>query len=93
MSALKPEAAPVYKAGEPLIRKTPGVCGGDACIRNTRIMVWLLNSLRKKGLTEQQILYSYPSLTHVDLAAAREYARQNPQEIEDAIRANEENDE
>jgi uncharacterized protein (DUF433 family) len=93
MSALQPKAAPVDSAGEPLIRKTPGVCGGDACIRNTRIMVWLLNSLKEKGLTEQQILDNYPSLTRADLAAAWEYARQNLQEIEQAIRANEEEDE
>ncbi len=24
------------------IQKTPGVCGGDACIRETRIPVWVL---------------------------------------------------
>ena len=28
------------------ITKTAGVCGGDACIENTRIPVWLLVSLR-----------------------------------------------
>ena len=93
MSALKPKSVLVDAAGEPLIRKTAGVCGGDACIRNTRIMAWLLCSLKKKGLTEQQILYNYPSLTQMDLAAAWEHARQNPQEIEEAIRANEEDDE
>lgn len=26
------------------IKKTPGVCGGDACIGNTRIPVWSLVS-------------------------------------------------
>ncbi len=26
----------------PIIQKTPNVCGGDACIRNTRIRVWLI---------------------------------------------------
>jgi uncharacterized protein (DUF433 family) len=93
MSALESKAVAVDAAGEPLIRKTAGVCGGDACIRNTRIMVWLLNSLKGKGLTEQQILDNYPSLTRADLAAAREYARHNSREIEQAIRANEEDDE
>jgi uncharacterized protein (DUF433 family) len=24
------------------ITKTPGICGGDACVRGTRIPVWLL---------------------------------------------------
>ncbi|MBY0527748.1 MAG: DUF433 domain-containing protein [Gemmataceae bacterium] len=25
---------------ESWVQKTPNVCGGDACIRNTRITVW-----------------------------------------------------
>ena len=70
---------------EPAIRKTPGVCGGDACIRNTRIMVWLLVSMKRQSVTEQELLYNYPSLTPADLAAAWDYVQQNPLEIEAAI--------
>jgi uncharacterized protein (DUF433 family) len=33
--------------GEALVQKTSGVCGGEACIRDTRIMVWLLVSLMR----------------------------------------------
>ena len=33
----------------PGIEKTPGVCGGDPCIRQTRIPVWLLEQLRRLG--------------------------------------------
>lgn len=32
-----------------IIRKTSGVCGGYACVRNTRIPVWTLVSLRQQG--------------------------------------------
>ena len=30
------------------IQKIPGVCGGHACVRNTRIPVWTLVSLRQR---------------------------------------------
>ena len=32
------------------IRKTPNVMGGEACIRETRIPIWLLVSYRNMGL-------------------------------------------
>jgi uncharacterized protein (DUF433 family) len=75
--------------GEPLIRKTPDVCGGDACIRDTRIMVWLLVTLASQGMTDTELLENYPELTLADLAAAREYARLHPHEIAAAAAANE----
>lgn len=78
--------------GEPLIRKTPGVCGGDACIRNTRIMVWLLVSFKQGGMADDEILEGYPGLTPQDLAAAWEYYRQHSQEIDQAIATQEDDD-
>jgi type III restriction enzyme len=75
--------------GEALVQKTPGVCGGEACIRNTRIMVWLLVSMKRQGMTEAEFLHHDPSLTAEDLAAAWEYYRQHRQEVEEAIAANE----
>jgi uncharacterized protein (DUF433 family) len=38
------------------VQNTPGVCGGDACIRNTRISAHGLVNYRKLGLSDQQIL-------------------------------------
>ncbi len=75
--------------GEPLIRKTPDVCGGDACIRETRIMVWLLVAFQRQGMTDTELVENYPGLTEDDLAAAWEYAGLHPAEIEEAITANE----
>ena len=75
--------------GEALIRKTPMVCGGDACIRNSRIMVWLLVAFKRGGMTDGQLLYGYPGLTAEDLAAAWEYFTLHPQEIDSVITANE----
>jgi len=51
------------------IQKTPGVCGGDACIRSTRITVWGLASYRKLGLPDQRILKAIQGLTHSGLRA------------------------
>lgn len=70
--------------GEPLVRKTPDVCGGDACIGNTRIMVWLLVAFKKGGMGDEEILANYPTLTPQALAAAWEYYRLHPEEIEQA---------
>lgn len=72
------------------IEKTPGVCGGEACIANTRIPVWVLVNARRLGISEADLLYDYPTLSATDLANAWTYAEAYPDEIEIAIRKNEE---
>jgi type III restriction enzyme len=72
------------------VQKTPGVCGGDACIRNTRITVWGLVLSRKLGSTDDQILQNIVGLLPEDLDVAWAYYRQHPAEIDEAIRENEE---
>ena len=69
----------------PGIKKTAGLMGGDACIRQTRIPVWLLVSLRNQGATEAYLLEDYPGLTAADLANAWLYADANTDEITAAI--------
>lgn len=73
----------------PPILKTPNVCGGDACIRTTRIPVWLLVSFRKGGVSDGRLIEFYPQLTPSDLAAAWWYYAENRPEIDAAIRAEE----
>ena len=73
-----------------LIRKTPGVMGGEACARTTRVPVWVLVGYRKLGVTHDRLLEFYPTLTQPDLNAAWAYHRDHTAEIEDAIRRNEE---
>lgn len=75
------------------ITKTPGVCGGSACVRGHRIPVWLLVGYRKLGLTNARLLEYYPSIEQPDLEAAWEYYEANHNEIEQDIRENEEGDE
>ena len=69
----------------PLVRKTPGVCGGRACVRGFRLPVWQLVLYRKLGGTCEQTLRDYPFLTPADLDAAWAYYRQHPLEIEQDI--------
>lgn len=70
---------------EPPIQKMPNVCGGKACIRNTRIPVWLVILSRRLGRTDTGQLDDYPGLSQADLDAAWDYYRDNPIEIEQAI--------
>ena len=71
------------------IEKKPDRCGGDACIRTTRIPVWVLVNARRLGASDAEILHSYPSIGSADLDVAWQYAADHMQEIDDAIRENE----
>jgi len=52
----------------------PNVCHGKACIRGTRIMVSIILDNLAAGISEEEILLSYPSLTSEDIDAALDYA-------------------
>ena len=67
------------------VQKTPGVCGGDACIRNTRHTVAGLVQWRRLGLKDRQILGQHPALTQEDLDVAWEYYKNNSVEIDKVI--------
>ena len=68
-----------------IIQKTEGICGGHACIRNTRIPVWTLVSLRQQGATEQELLSNYSGLTLEDLTAVWGYYYNHKSEINQTI--------
>lgn len=72
------------------IEKTPGVVGGNARIAKTRIPVWALVNARRLGMSDAELLEDYPTLSATDLAYAWAYAEAFPEEIELAIRENEE---
>ena len=74
---------------EPSIAKTPGVCGGSACVRASRIPVWSLVLWRRQNVADQRLLEMYPTLTQADLSAAWTYADTHRDEIEQDIRENE----
>ncbi|CAN5706506.1 DUF433 domain-containing protein [soil metagenome] len=80
------------KTGFAGIEKTDGVMGGAACIRQTRIPVWLLEQARRQGISEAELLHNYPQLTASDLANAWEYVNSHQAEIDNVISANETDD-
>lgn len=67
----------------------PEVCGGSPRINRTRIPVWTLEALRRQGLSEAEILQSYPGLNAEDLVNAWTYVRSNKEKIDAAISENE----
>ncbi len=52
----------------------PLVCHGKACIKGTRIQVSVVLDNLAAGISEAEILHSYPALAPEDLAAAIAYA-------------------
>ncbi len=73
----------------PGIESRQSVCDGEACIVRTRIPIWILEQGRRLGISEADLLRSYPTLTAQDLANAWAYVRSHRDEIECAITENE----
>jgi uncharacterized protein (DUF433 family) len=71
------------------ISKQSDRCGGDACVRDTRIPVWVLVNHHRLGGSDADLLRDYPGLTPADLEAAWQYSAANAEEIDRAIRENE----
>jgi len=63
--------------------------GSEACIRKTRILVWLLVSYRCQGASDAHILEGHPDLSAADLVNAFSYADTHFDEIKTAIREQE----
>jgi uncharacterized protein (DUF433 family) len=52
----------------------PALCHGQACIRGTRIPVAVVLDNLARGSTADELIRSYPTLSHDDIAASLEYA-------------------
>lgn len=64
------------------IAKTPGVCGGKACIVGHRIRVMdIVVHHEHRGLSPEEILAVFPSITLADIHAAITYYFDNRDEI------------
>lgn len=59
----------------------PSVCGGKPCIRGTRIYISIVLDALAEGLSPEEVIQHYPSLSiddiHAALAYAAELAREN----------------
>jgi uncharacterized protein (DUF433 family) len=56
------------------ITVNPQICHGRACITGTRIMVSVVLDNLAAGLSEDELLKSYPALSNDDIRAAIAYA-------------------
>jgi uncharacterized protein (DUF433 family) len=73
------------------IAKTPGVCGGRACIAGHRIRVLdVVAWHEKRGYCPEEIVELFPGITLADVYAALAYYFDNRQEIEDEFCKSEE---
>ena len=52
----------------------PAVCHGKACMKGTRVMVSVVLDNLAEGLTPEEIMRSYPSLSREAVQAAIAYA-------------------
>lgn len=52
----------------------PAICAGKPCIRGTRIYIAIILDALAEGLTPEEIIDHYPSLTVDDVRAAVAYA-------------------
>ncbi len=72
------------------IEITPGVCGGKPRIAGHRIKVQdIVIWSEEKGMSPDEILYHYPSITLSDIYAALAYYHDNREQIRDQIREDE----
>jgi uncharacterized protein (DUF433 family) len=72
----------------PGIESRADVCGGEPCIVRTRIPVWVLVRARQMGVSEADLLRSYPTLRAEDLANAWAYYLAYRDEVEQQIHEN-----
>jgi uncharacterized protein (DUF433 family) len=77
---------------KPHITKTPGVCGGRACIAGHRIRVMdIVGWHERAGMSAAQIVAEvFPSLTKADVHAALAYYYDHPEDVEKDFRNDEE---
>jgi uncharacterized protein (DUF433 family) len=69
------------------ITKTPGVCGGRACIAGHRVRVLDVVIWREQeGMTPDEIVSQVPSIALADVHAALAYYDDHREEIQEEIR-------
>jgi uncharacterized protein (DUF433 family) len=73
------------------ITKTPGICGGKACIAGHRIRVMdIVVWHEMRGMSTAEILQQFPGITLADIHAALTYYFDNHAEIQEDLRKDQE---
>ena len=74
-------------APEDRIRRTPGVCGGKACIAGHRVRVQdIVIWHEHQGMTPDEIVSHIPTITLADAHSALAYYFDHVQEIQEEMR-------
>ena len=58
----------------------PRVCHGQACVKGTRIIAWLIVQYLANGDSTEEVLAAHPSLTREDVQACLAYAAEMARE-------------
>jgi uncharacterized protein (DUF433 family) len=75
-------------AAEERISRTPGVCGGKACVAGHRVRVLdIVVCHEHQGMTPDEIVCHYPTITLADVHAALAYYFEHIDEIQQEMRA------
>lgn len=80
---------PVSSISFSRLDRNPSVCGGDVCIKGSRVPVWVLVQFYKLGVDRKDILSAFPTLKDADLEDALNYYQHNWREIDQQIADNE----
>ena len=72
------------------ITKTPGVCGGRACLAGTRVRVMDVVVRDRGGMPPAEIAAVWDHITLADVHAALAYALDHPAEVEAEFRREQE---
>ena len=74
----EPDSLPVKKKKRKLAKTRivvdPKICGGEPCIKRTRIPVYIILSHLASGDDDETILENFPRLKKEDIEACRQYA-------------------
>ena len=69
------------------ISKTPGICGGKACIAGHRIRVMDIVAMHeRRGMSPDEIVDQYPGITLADVYGALAYYFDHRDEVEAEFR-------
>lgn len=63
---------------EEWVTSEPGIRGGEPVVKGTRVPVYLLADLQAKGVSSEEILADYPSVTPEALRAAITWSKLHP---------------
>jgi len=78
------------RTGHPHITCLDNVCGGVPVIAGTRIAVWMIAAMHRRGETVENILDAYPWLSPAQVYDALAYYHDHKEEIERQIEENSE---